>query len=169
MKMNSAFQKMWLIPLNKGGNYFFTQGYVSLGGCIYSYFYSFCREKIQCFFTALYFSCFRTAQDVNNVVNQTHLTAVNIYFEEDDLWVFVTQHVESWSYSDAWPAPEEEGQSRLAVNSSLTMDQCINCCSTCPARCDENLPHTITLLSEANTSLTYSFIYYNIIKTFSRM
>lgn len=96
---------------------------------------------------------------MNNVVNQTHLTDVNIYFEEDDLWVFVTQHVESWSYSDAWPAPEEEGQSRLAVNSSLTMDHCINCCSTCPARCDEYLPHTITLLSEANTSLTCSFIY----------
>lgn len=36
---------------------------------------------------------------------------MDIYFEEDDLWVLVTQHVESWSYSDTWPAPEEAEES----------------------------------------------------------
>lgn len=33
---------------------------------------------------------------------------MNIYFKEDDLWVLVTQHVESWSYSDTWLAPEAQ-------------------------------------------------------------
>lgn len=35
---------------------------------------------------------------------------MNIYFEEDDLWVFVTQHVESWSYSDTGLAAGERGE-----------------------------------------------------------
>lgn len=44
---------------------------------------------------------------------QTYLTNMNIYFKEDNLWVLVTQHVESWSYSDTGPAPEEAVQSNF--------------------------------------------------------
>ncbi len=45
--------------------------------------------------------------------DQTYLTDMNIYFKEDDLWVLVTQHVESWSYSDTGPTPEEAEESVL--------------------------------------------------------
>lgn len=38
----------------------------------------------------------------------THLTHMNVHFEEDDLRILVAQCVESWSYSDAGPTPERE-------------------------------------------------------------
>lgn len=36
---------------------------------------------------------------------------MNINFKEDDLYVFVTQQVESWSYSDTRPTPDEAKES----------------------------------------------------------
>lgn len=55
---------------------------------------------------------------------------MNIYFEEDNLWVLVTQHGESWSYSDTGPAPEEAEESVLVrcfgLSSAETIFQLIN-------------------------------------------
>lgn len=46
---------------------------------------------------------------------QIYLTYMNIYFKEDDLQVLVTQHVESWSYSDTGPTPEETEECVLMI------------------------------------------------------
>lgn len=40
----------------------------------------------------------------------SHLTDVDVNLQEDGLRIFVAQHVESWSYSDAGSAPVEAGQ-----------------------------------------------------------
>lgn len=55
-----------------------------------------------------------------DAADQTYLTDMNIYFKEDDLWVLVTQHVESWSYSDTGPTPEEAEESVLMICSGLS-------------------------------------------------
>lgn len=47
---------------------------------------------------------------------QIYLTYVNINFKEDDLYVFVTQQVESWSYSDTRPTPDEAKESVLLIS-----------------------------------------------------
>lgn len=61
--------------------------------------------------------------DENHAVDeadQTYLADMNIDFKEDDLWVFVTQHVEGWSYSDTGPTPEEAEESVLVRYSGLS-------------------------------------------------
>lgn len=40
---------------------------------------------------------------------------MNIYFKEDDLWVLITQHVESWSYSDTGLTAEETDKTMLVI------------------------------------------------------
>lgn len=57
---------------------------------------------------------------VMDVADYTYLTYMNIYFKEDNLWVLVTQHVESWSYSDTGPTPEEAEESVLVIYTSVS-------------------------------------------------
>lgn len=47
---------------------------------------------------------------------------MNIYFKEDNLWVFVTQCVEYWSYSDTRLAPGERRESMVAIYDSPCQD-----------------------------------------------
>lgn len=68
---------------------------------------------------------------VVDAADQTYLTDMDIYFQEDDLWVLVTQHVERWSYSDTGPTPEEEEERVLVICSGLsssaeTISQLVN-------------------------------------------
>lgn len=77
------------------------------------------------FFLNLFFSYVRTLLDKNLVVNaapQTHLTYMDIYFKEDDLWILVTQHVESRSYSDTGSTPEETEESMFVICSGLSIN-----------------------------------------------
>lgn len=44
-----------------------------------------------------------------------YLTDMYINFKEDNLWIFVAQHVESWSYSDAG-STSKEAEENLTYN-----------------------------------------------------
>lgn len=43
---------------------------------------------------------------------------MNIYFKKDNLWVFVTQCVEYWSYSDTRLAPGERRENMVEIYNS---------------------------------------------------
>lgn len=47
-----------------------------------------------------------------DVLDYTYRTCMDIYFKEDNLWVFVTQRVEHWSYSDTRLAPGRDEKAR---------------------------------------------------------
>lgn len=81
------------------------------------------RKVIQKQLLKFFPSCVGNLVDENHVMDvadYTYLTYMNIYFKEDDVWVLVTQHVESWSYSDTGPTPEEAEESVLVICANVS-------------------------------------------------
>lgn len=53
-----------------------------------------------------------------DVLDYTYRTCMNVYFKKDNLWVFVTQCVEYWSYSDTRLAPGERRENMVEIYNS---------------------------------------------------
>lgn len=76
-------------------------------------------------FFIIILSCSKILQDGNysvDVLDYTYRTCMNIHFKEDNLWVFVTQRVECWSYSDTRLAAGERRESMAEIYYSHAQD-----------------------------------------------
>lgn len=54
------------------------------------------------------------------MLDYPYLTYTNVYFQEDNLWVSVTQHVENWSYSDTGLTTKEAEERVLVIHVYLS-------------------------------------------------